>query len=101
MVWTFGEKGHPIDTGFDMLIYGTIPDASGLSSSSSVHMLTAVALRDMYGVEGVSNIDIALYPLGSPSANSSFLSPLRISFVIFLHVPKGKALMSMALGEKS
>ena len=61
MVWTFGEKGHPIDTGFDMLIYGTIPDASGLSSSSSVHMLTAVALRDMYGVEGVSNIDIALY----------------------------------------
>ena len=44
-----------------MLIYGTIPDASGLSSSSSVHMLTAVALRDMYGVEGVSNIDIALY----------------------------------------
>ena len=47
MVWTFGEKGHP--------------DASGLSSSSSVHMLTAVALRDMYGVEGVSNIDIALY----------------------------------------
>ena len=61
MVWTFGEKGHPIDCGFDMLIYGTIPDASGLSSSSSVHMLTAVALRDMYGVEGVSNIDIALY----------------------------------------
>ena len=43
MVWTFGEKGHPIDCGFDMLIYGTIPDASGLSSSSSVHMLTAVA----------------------------------------------------------
>ena len=61
MVWTFGEKGHPIDCGFDMLIYGTIPDASGLSSSSSVHMLTAVALRDMYGIEGVSNIDIALY----------------------------------------
>lgn len=61
MVWTFGEKGHPIDTGFDMLIYGTIPDASGLSSSASVHMLTAVALRDMYGIGGVSNIDIALY----------------------------------------
>lgn len=61
MVWTFGEKGHPIDTGFDMLIYGTIPDASGLSSSASVHMLTAVALRDMYGIDGVSNIDIALY----------------------------------------
>lgn len=61
MVWTFEEKGHKIDGGFDMLIYGTIPDASGLSSSSSVHMLTGVALRDMYGIEGVSNIDIALY----------------------------------------
>lgn len=61
IVWTFEEKGHKIDCGFDMLIYGTIPDASGLSSSSSVHMLTGVALRDMYGIEGVSNIDIALY----------------------------------------
>lgn len=61
MVWTFIEKGHKIDKGFDMLIYGTIPDASGLSSSASVHMLTAVALRDMYGVKGVSNIDIALF----------------------------------------
>ena len=61
IVWTFEEKGHKIDCGFDMLIYGTIPDASGLSSSSSVHLLTGVALRDMYGIEGVSNIDIALY----------------------------------------
>ncbi len=61
MVWTFGQKGHAIPTGFDMLIYGTIPDASGLSSSSSVHMLTAVALREMYHIEGVSNIEIALY----------------------------------------
>lgn len=61
IVWTFEQKGHKIDSGFDMLIYGTIPDASGLSSSSSVHMLTGVALRDMYGIEGVSNIDIALY----------------------------------------
>lgn len=61
MVWTFIEKGHKIDTGFDMLIYGTIPDASGLSSSASVHMLTAVAIRDLYGIEGVSNIDIALF----------------------------------------
>jgi len=61
MVWTFGEKGHPISSGFDMVICGTIPDASGLSSSASVHMLTGVALRDMFGIEGVSNIDIALY----------------------------------------
>ncbi len=61
MVWTFGEKGHPITSGFDMVIFGTIPDASGLSSSASVHMLTGVALRDMFGIEGVSNIDIALY----------------------------------------
>ena len=61
MVWTFIEKGHKIDAGFDMLIYGTIPDASGLSSSASVHMLTAVAIRDLYGIEGVSNIDIALF----------------------------------------
>ena len=36
VVWAFAEKGHPIDSGFDMVIWGNIPNGSGLSSSASL-----------------------------------------------------------------
>jgi galactokinase len=63
MVWTFQEKGVSIPVGFDMLLYGNIPNASGLSSSASVEVVTGVALRDLYAGEnsGISMVDIALY----------------------------------------
>ncbi|MCD8216461.1 MAG: galactokinase [Clostridiales bacterium] len=61
VVWTFIEKGYDIDTGFDMLLFGNIPNASGLSSSSSVEVVVGVALRDLYGFEDVTMQDIALY----------------------------------------
>ena len=61
VVWTFGEKGISIDQGFDMLLYGNIPNGSGLSSSASVEVVTGVALRDLYECPALSMIDIALY----------------------------------------
>lgn len=61
VVWTFLEKGNAVDTGFDMLLYGNIPNSSGLSSSSSVEVVTGIAIRDLFGLDSVSNIDIALY----------------------------------------
>lgn len=63
MIWTFQEKGVSIPVGFDMLLFGNIPNASGLSSSASVEVVTGVALRDLYAGEesGISMIDIALY----------------------------------------
>ena len=30
VVWAFAEKGHKLDTGFDMVIWGNIPNGSGL-----------------------------------------------------------------------
>ena len=30
IVWTFEEKGYPVEKGFDMLMYGNIPNGSGL-----------------------------------------------------------------------
>lgn len=59
MIWAFGEKGMKIETGFDLLIYGNIPNASGLSSSASLEVLTGYILKSLYGFD-VSNQDIAL-----------------------------------------
>ncbi len=60
VVWAFGQKGHPIATGFDMAIYGDIPNGSGLSSSASLEVLTGAALRALFGPEKLTNQDLAL-----------------------------------------
>lgn len=61
VVWTFGQKGFEISQGFDMVVYGNIPNASGLSSSASLEVVTGVMLRDLFGFEHLSNIDLALF----------------------------------------
>lgn len=43
----FMDKGHKIG-GFDVLYYGNIPNGSGLSSSASLEVLTAVIVNDLY-----------------------------------------------------
>ena len=60
VVWAFKEKGYETPTGFDMVMYGNIPNGSGLSSSASVELLMGVILVDLYGFEGLSMIDLAL-----------------------------------------
>lgn len=66
MIWTFKEKGYEITNGFDMLLYGNIPNGSGLSSSASVEVVTGVAINDLYEF-GLSNYDIAF--MGQYSEN--------------------------------
>ena len=59
VMWAFGEKGMEVTNGMDLLLFGNIPNGSGLSSSASVEVLTGYILRDQYGFE-VSNQDLAL-----------------------------------------
>ena len=66
VMWAFGEKGYEISNGFDILLYGNIPNGSGLSSSASVEVGTGVLLRDMYGFD-VDMIEISL--IGQYSEN--------------------------------
>lgn len=61
MVWAFAEKGFTLPHGFDMVIWGNIPNGSGLSSSASLEVLTGVILRDLYSFENLNLTDIALY----------------------------------------
>ena len=59
VMWAIEGRGYKIPTGMDILIYGTIPNGSGLSSSASVEVLTGYILKDLFGF-GVTNQDLAL-----------------------------------------
>ncbi len=61
VVWAFTEKGHSLDSGFDMVIWGNIPNGSGLSSSASLEVLTGVILKDLFHIDHITMVDIALY----------------------------------------
>ena len=68
VVWAFAEKGHMIESGFDMVIWGNIPNGSGLSSSASLEVLTGVILTDLFGITDLSMTDLAL--IGQYSENN-------------------------------
>ena len=59
VIWVFTGRGYDIPKGMDMLIYGTIPAGSGLSSSASLEVLTGEVLRDQFGLNEVTNTDLA------------------------------------------
>lgn len=66
VIWAFGEKGFKIDKGMDILLFGNIPNGSGLSSSASVEVLTGTILKDFFNLT-ISATDIAL--IGQYSEN--------------------------------
>ena len=68
VVWAFKEKGHAITSGFDMVIWGNIPNGSGLSSSASLEVLTGVILTDLFEIKDLSMTDLAL--IGQYSENN-------------------------------
>ena len=68
VIWAFEKRGMKLGHGFDIAIYGDIPNGSGLSSSASLEVLTGVILKDIYGFEEASMIDIAL--IGQDAENN-------------------------------
>ena len=67
VMWAFGEKGMKVEQGMDLVLFGNIPNGSGLSSSASVEVLTGYILKDMFGFD-VTNQDLAL--IGQYSENN-------------------------------
>ena len=66
VMWAFEQRGMKMPVGIDLLLFGNIPNGSGLSSSASVEVLTGSILRDLFGFE-VTNQDLAL--IGQYSEN--------------------------------
>lgn len=42
------KHGYDVNQGFDMLVYGNIPNGAGLSSSASLELLMAVMMNDIH-----------------------------------------------------
>lgn len=59
VIWAMKKNGYEIDSGMDILYYGTIPNGSGLSSSASIEVLTGFVLKDLFHVE-ISMTELAL-----------------------------------------
>ena len=51
VVKTFLDRNYKIDSGFDVLFLGNIPNGAGLSSSASIEVLTAVILKDLFKLD--------------------------------------------------
>lgn len=66
VMWAFKERGMEMDCGMEILLNGTIPNGSGLSSSASVEVLTGHILRELFAFS-VSNQELAL--IGQYSEN--------------------------------
>ena len=66
VMWAFAQKGMEMPCGLDLLLFGNIPNGSGLSSSASVEVLTGAILRDQFAF-AVTNQDLAL--IGQYSEN--------------------------------
>ena len=59
VIWAFAKRGFEMPCGMDLVLFGNIPNGSGLSSSASLEVLTGFILRDLYGFD-VTNTDLAL-----------------------------------------
>lgn len=68
VMWAFEGRGMKLPSGLDIAICGDIPNGSGLSSSASLEVLTGLVLKDMFGFEELTHIDLAL--IGQYSENN-------------------------------
>ena len=68
VMWTFEKRGYKLTNGLDILIYGNIPNGSGLSSSASLEVLTGVLLKDMFAFDDLTLVEIA--QIGQYSENN-------------------------------
>ena len=67
-MWAFEKRGFKMPCGVDFLIYGNIPNGSGLSSSASLEVLTGLMLREEYGFDALTMQDLAI--IGQYSENN-------------------------------
>lgn len=51
MIDAFNTHGYTVDSGFDVLYFGNIPNGAGLSSSASIELATGVLLETLFDLK--------------------------------------------------
>ncbi len=59
VLWALQEKGYKVPFGFDLLVYGNIPNGSGLSSSASLEVLIGTIAKEFYSLDTLTMEEIA------------------------------------------
>ena len=54
------KHGYDVNKGFDMVVYGNIPNGAGLSSSASLELLMAVMMNDIYDFN-IDRVELVKY----------------------------------------
>jgi galactokinase len=75
VLWTLREAGYDIG-GADLHYDSTVPVGGGLSSSAALQVVTALALTELHGVQGLSRQDLAL--LCQSSENTYVGAPVGV-----------------------
>ncbi|MCL2730920.1 MAG: galactokinase, partial [Actinomycetia bacterium] len=75
VLWTLRQAGHAIG-GADIHYDSTVPVGGGLSSSAALQVVTALALTELHGVQGLSRQELAL--LCQSSENTYVGAPVGV-----------------------
>lgn len=66
--WELKRRGFVFAHGANMMFAGDVPSGSGLSSSASMEVLTALMIREAYGFSALTGTDLAL--IGQTAENA-------------------------------
>ena len=69
VLWALGQRGLSLFCGFELLVYGDLPNGAGLSSSASLEVLTGFIVDRVYGL----NVDLVSLALLGQKAENAFV----------------------------
>jgi galactokinase len=75
VLWTLRQAGHPVG-GADIHYDSSVPVGGGLSSSAALQVVTALALTELYGVDGLTRQELAV--LCQSSENTYVGAPVGV-----------------------
>lgn len=91
MIKYIQEKTHLLEEGFDLYIYGTIPNGASLSSSASLELLTGVIVKSLYNLS-ISQLELVKLGMRTENEFLGLNSGILDQFAIGM-AEKGKAML--------
>ncbi|MDR0297746.1 MAG: galactokinase [Streptococcaceae bacterium] len=83
MISVMRAAGYTIDSGFELLVQGEIPTASGLSSSASLELLVGIMLEDLFSLD-VTRLELVKFGKQTENefigVNSGIMDQFAIGF---------------------